>query len=398
MSTRCILPLSISILLSACASHPSRAPRPPSAIAPVAPFTLPAPTGTAGTVAEAAPVPTENVWDRLRGSFAMADCNADPSVVAWAQRYTQNSGHFEQNLRRALPRLVYVQQVAAQYHVPGEFALLPWVESHYQPVPARKHHPAGMWQIMPVTGRSMGLRIDRNYDARLDLPAATHAVMKLLQQYHEQFHDWRVADYAYNAGEFRLRQVTRKQGAPADEPVIPDMPVNRATREHLVKLLAIACVVREPERFQVSLPVLPDAERLVQAPVAYSMTIAQVARLAGMPVAALKQLNPAVANGRREAAAVPYLVLPATHADQLRAAMADLPDHGRKEAASTAAADDGPVSSPHRNRTHVVSAGENLWQIAREYSTSVARLEQLNQLSDEQAIQPGQVLQVDVLD
>lgn len=396
MSTRCILPLTISFVLSACAGLPSRAPRAPTTVIPLASSELPAPAATVGMTV---PIPTENVWDRLRSTFVMPDCNADPSVVEWAKRYTHNPEIFEQKLRRALPRLVYVQQVAAQYRVPGEFVLLPWVESHYQPIPARKHHPAGMWQIMPTTGRSMGLRIDHHYDGRLDIPAATHAVMKLLGQYHNRFHDWRVADYAFNAGEFRLRQLTRRQRAPADESVIPDMPVHRATREHLVKLLAIACVVREPERFQVSLPVLPDTERLVQAPVARSLTISRVAMLAGMPVAALRRLNPAFANDRRDTAAVSYLMLPATHADQLQAAMTALPVKAvGNNAASTATASKGTVSPQHQKNTHVVTAGESLWQIAREYSTSVARLEQLNHLPGELAIQPGQVLQLDVVD
>lgn len=396
MPTRCILPLSISFLLSACAGLPSPAPRILTAATPATLSELPAPVAT---VAITVPIPTENVWDRLRSSFVMPDCNADPAVVDWAKRYTHNPELFEQNLRRALPRLVYVQQVAAQYRVPGEFVLIPWVESHYRPIPARKDQPAGMWQIMPVTGRSMGLRIDHHYDARLDLPASTHAVMKLLEQYHHRFHDWRVVDYAYNAGEFRLRQLSQAQGAPADEPVIPDMPVHRATREHLVKLLAIACVVREPERFQVNLPVLPDTERLVQTPVANFMTMSRVAKLAGMLDAALRHLNPAFANDRRDTAAVAHPMLPARHADQLRAAMTASTDKvTRNNATSTAEASDQTVSSQHERRTHVVTAGENLWQIAREYSISVARLEQLNHLPGELAIQPGQVLQVGVVD
>ncbi len=329
----------------------------------------------------------------------MPDCNADPSILHWATRYTRNSKLFEKTLRQALPGLVYVQEVAAQHRVPGEFVLLPWVESNYRPVPAREHHAAGMWQIMPITARSMGLSIDHHYDARLDLAAATYAVMKLLEQYHDRFHDWRVADYAYNAGEFRLRRLIRKYGAPADEPVIPDLPVPTITREHLVKLLAMACVVREPERFQVNLPVLPDTGRLVQTPVTQPMKAARAAHLAGMSVTALKYLNPAFGGDLVGTSAAPYLMLPAGHADQFRAAMEGLSGGTTgEEVAPMAAASEEPARSRDRHRTHVVTAGESLWQIANEYSTSVSRLEELNQLPDGKPIQPGQVLQLDVVE
>ena len=99
--------------------------------------------------------PDSNVWERLRSSFAMADCDADPSVLLQARQYTRHPRQFEKRLLEVMPRLVYVQQVAAQYDVAGEFVLLPWVESHFQPVSGRRHRPAGMWQIMPVTADAM---------------------------------------------------------------------------------------------------------------------------------------------------------------------------------------------------------------------------------------------------
>jgi len=385
--SRRILPLAISLVLAACASVPPQTPHAP--IADAVPVTATPPQAVAADAA--VPVPATNVWDRLRDSFAMPDCNADPSVMAWAKRYTRNRPIFEETLRQAMPRLVLVQQIAEQYRVAGEFALLPWVESRYRPVRAHRHHAAGMWQIMPITARSMGLRVDRHYDGRLDMPAATHAVMKLLEQYHDRFHDWRVADYAYNTGEFRVRALIRQHGAPADEPVIPDLPVHRVTREHLTQLLAIACVIREPERFQVSLPTLPKEERLVQMPMTGSMTVSRAADLAGMPVAALRHLNPAFGG---DTIVAPYLMLPAGHADQLRTAMqsSGTTAGNHSEIAATNAQDEAEP------RTHVVSPGESLWQIAREYSTSVARLEQLNHLPGGDAIQPGQVLQVDAVD
>lgn len=385
MPRHLLLPLALSTALAACSSMPSQPARAPVAV--VAPAsTTPA---TAASVATMAPVPAVDLWDRLRGSFVMPDCNADPAVLAWAGRYTRSPARFEETLREAMPRLAYVQQVAEQYDVPGEFALLPWVESRYRPVQGRKHHAAGMWQIMPVTARSMGLRVDRHYDGRLDIPVAAHAVMKLLRQYHDRFHDWRVADYAYNAGEFKIRTLIRHHGMPADKPVIPDLPVRRVTREHLTQLLAIACVIREPARFQVSLPSLPESEHLVQTPVTHPVTVARAAEMAGMSESALRHLNAAFRGNKLDGRTVSHLMLPADRAGRFDRAMLDL------VATSTTAGDDEPS---RRRGTHVVSPGESLWQIAREYSTSVAHLQQLNDLAQGQAIQPGQVLKLGDID
>jgi membrane-bound lytic murein transglycosylase D len=344
---------------------------------------------------ESAPAQAGNVWDRLRSSFAMTDCDANPAVLGWAKRYTHNPKQFENRLRAVMPRLVYVQQVAAQYDVAGEFVLLPWVESHFQPVRARKRRPAGMWQIMPVTAGAMGLRVDADYDGRLDMPAAAHAVMKLLRQYHDQFHDWRVADYAYNAGEFSVRKIIRKHGLPPDQPVIPDWPVRRVTREHLTKLLAMACVVREPGRFNVSLPTLPAEQRLVQMALPGSMPVARAADRAGMSVDALKHLNAAFHSDMLDSKATSYLILPAVHARQFRDALPEQPYAvigGDRPAQAT---DETTTLSAGQTlyKTHTVTRGESLWQIARDYSMDVTQLQRLNHLHGH-TLKPGQVLQV----
>lgn len=392
---RVALPLTLSAMLAACAGVPLQRPQAP-------PVPVPAPTMAylppATVLTSAAPAPTEDLWDKLRGSFAMPDCNADPAVLDMAKRYTRDPKWFEEHLQSVLPRLVYVQQIAAQYDVAGEFVLLPWVESHYRPIPASKRHPAGMWQIMPATAGSMDLRVDRHYDARLDMPAATNAVMQLLERYHDQFHDWRVVDYAYNAGEFNVRKLVREHGHPADEPVIPSWRVRKTTREHLVKLLAIACVIREPERFQVSLPVLPDTEQLVQTSVGGSISIAKAAERAGMSASALKQLNPAFGGDTIDTSFAPYLMLPASHVKQFHTASREVSNEATTTSSTRIASLNSTPSAPaQQHRTHIVNRGESLWQIAREYSTNVTRLQQLNHLQDG-AIQPGEVLQLDDVD
>lgn len=401
-----LLPLALSALLTACAttppprSEPGPLPVPPASAA----IETPPPAVTAAPAPEAS-----DVWDRLRGSFAMADCDADPAVLSWARRYTRNPQRFEQEVRDALPKLTYVQQVAAEHDVAGEFVLLPWVESGFRPIPGRRDRPAGMWQIMPTTAAAMGLRVDRHYDGRLDVQASADAVMKLLSRYHEQFHDWRVTDYAYNAGEFRARKLVQQHGLPPATPVIPRWPVHDITREHLTKLLAMACVVREPDRFHVSLPTLTPSQHLVSVALPHSMPLARAADRAGMPLDQLKDLNAAFRNDVADTSIASYLMMPVSHAQQFRDALLNqaasasadrLPETTFATGIGATDATDASVAGAKsaqsvaaRARTHRVKSGESLWQLARHYSVSVSELQRWNHLHG-QAIKPGQLLKV----
>ena len=409
------LPLAVSVSIAACATAPGhhRAPRiaPPRA-------TVPVPQPIVQALAPVAPAPAaqlDDVWARLRSSFAMADCDADPAVLSWARRYTRSPAMFQRRIHDVMPRLVYVQQVAAEHDVAGEFVLLPWVESHFQSTRSHgTYRAAGMWQIVPRTARTMGLQVGPGYDGRYDVAAATESVMNLLERYHRQLHDWRLVDYAYNSGEFAVRRLVQTHGTPAAEPVIPRLPVSRTTRQHLTKLLAIACVVREPERFHVSLPSLAPGRRLETVQVTQPMPLAKAASRANMPLDKLKQLNAAFRNGHIGAHGPGYLMLPRSRAEQWRqagrldedAGLTASVDPPSSPLPALSSADDGlparsameentapPPPPPPRPRLHTVRRGENLWQIARRYAVSVSQLEHWNHLRG-RVLKPGQVLKV----
>jgi membrane-bound lytic murein transglycosylase D len=226
--------------------------------------------------------------------------------------------------------------------------------------------------------------------------------MKQLQRYHRRFNDWRLADYAFNAGEFAVRKLVKKHGAPAELPAIPELPVHRGTREHLSKLLAIACVVREPARFGVTLPTLPPERQLVKVPVDQSLSVTEAASHAGMSVDRFKHLNAAFRSDTIDTRAASYLILPAKHVRQFRTALVDETssatadaDHGQGTSLSTGSAGgSGPsataLASP---RHHTVRPGDSLWRIARHYSVSVDELQRWNHLRG-QSIKPGLVLKV----
>ncbi|MEO7050161.1 MAG: transglycosylase SLT domain-containing protein [Rhodanobacter sp.] len=336
----------------------------------------------------------------------MDDCDADPAIMSWAHRYTRNPAQFEDRLHEVLPRLAYVQQIAERYAVPGEFVLLPWVESQFSPVRGRRNRPAGMWQIMPITAGSMGLRVDASYDARLDVPASATAVMKLLNRYHEQYQDWRVVDYAYNAGEFSIKKLVQQKGMPPAHPVIPQWHVRRVTREHLAKLLGMACVVREPARFHVTLPTMAAGLHLVQVDMPHSMNFGKAADHAGMSVDALKALNGAFSRDLIDTDASSYLLLPVGHVQQfLDATIENAPSDAASNASlvsrSRPSGSDVPPNADktdakrgtEENVRHRVKKGESLWQIAHHYSVTIEQLRRWNHLQGH-ALKPGQILRV----
>lgn len=363
------------------------------------------PTGTAAT-----PEPTASgdVWGNLRNSFAMDDCDADPAIMSAANAFTRNPQRFESQLSDVLPHLAYVQQIAAKHQVAGEFVLLPWVESHYQPVPGHKGNPAGMWQIMPVTAQALGMRVDKRYDGRLDVPQATDKVMALLRRYYDDLGDWRMVDYAYNAGEFSVRNMTGKYGMPAADPAIPRMPVKRVTREHLIKLLAMACVVREPERFHVTLPQLPSEQRLVKVDVDHAMPVTQAASHAGMSVSDFKFLNSGFRSNTVDPNVASYLLLPSKKAEQFRqsslqadssitdtnnASLASISDAGSSADDQDSTSDQSKPGKHAKATTYKIKSGDTLSTIARRYSVTTKQLQRWNGLQGAK-LKPGQTIKV----
>ncbi|WP_448097147.1 transglycosylase SLT domain-containing protein [Luteibacter yeojuensis] len=414
--SRRLLPTLIPLLLTACAgSIPRPLPQSQSAVtaAPVAPVedVTPAPRMLR-------PAPAADFWSDMRDSFAMPGCEADPQVMAWARTYTKQPNRFEQQVNEVLPLIVYAHKSAMKHSVAGEFALLPWVESQYRHVPGQKNRPAGMWQIMPQTARTLGLRVEKNYDERLDITKSTESVMNMMRRYYDDLGDWRLVDVAYNAGEFGLKKTLDKHGGPSDDDGLPDVPMKAGTKEHLVKLMAIACIVRDPERFNVSLPRQDRQDALQVVQVSSPQSLAQAAKQSGLSMNDLRDFNPAYRTSKGTISS--SLLLPKSAADQYKLGpvdpVADVADPVADDAGAGA-----PVKSAKHGKTakagkntgtvaksgkskavkvdepqvviHKVNNGESLWTIARRHQVSVEQLMKWNDLQS-QAVKPGQVLKL----
>ncbi|HEX7340410.1 MAG TPA: transglycosylase SLT domain-containing protein [Rhodanobacteraceae bacterium] len=375
MNRRCLGLVGIlaAIMLAGCSTPATRPDIPPPAPVGTPSPATPASIATPPAPVQPAPQPAPDSWDKLRASFAMDDCGA-PAAVAWAERETRHTQGFEAHLKASLPVLDYIQGVAAKNHVPGEFVLLPWIESHFRNVPPRRHRAAGMWQIMPATARSSGLSMNRAYDARLDNIAATEMVMRMLNGYYQRWHDWRLVDMAYNAGPYAVQKAVARKGPPAARPVIPKLPLGNTTRHHLTKLMAIACVIRQPERFHVTLPKLDPAQRLQVVKLPVPTRLHQVARLAGLPTRTVRHLNAGYRLASVSANTPMQVLLPVDSAQSLREAIAA-----------------GQMHANDKPGIYIVNRGDSLWSIAERFNVKIDELQRWNDL-DGSTVHPGQEL------
>lgn len=195
------------------------------------------------------------VFDTLAARLSQPVCQEGPATRNWQRRYAGHPDTFARQLEARLPLLAYVSQRVEEAGLPGEFALIPLVESGYNPSAIGPGGPAGLWQMIAGTARHYGVRIDAGYDGRFSPVDSTRAAVKLLSALQSKFGDWRTAAMAYNAGEYRLLRALRNaSNANPSGTYTPPAGLPRTTIEYIVKLHALACLLAEPDRHGLALP------------------------------------------------------------------------------------------------------------------------------------------------
>ncbi|MCU0868655.1 MAG: transglycosylase SLT domain-containing protein [Burkholderiales bacterium] len=233
-----------------------------------------------------------SLWDRIRAGFAMNEVDS-PLVqrhVAW---YLNRPGYVQRMVERSRRYLHFVVGELEKRDMPLEIALLPMIESAYNPSAYSPAHAAGMWQFIPTTGKRYGLEQNWWYDGRRDVMAATRAALDYLQKLHGDFGDWQLALAAYNWGEGAVaRAIERNQraGLPTDYASLR-MPVE--TRNYLPKLQAVKELVAEPDRYGLVLEEVPNQPYFTRVALPAHMDQKRAAQLANLPLDEFRSLNPA---------------------------------------------------------------------------------------------------------
>lgn len=333
-----------------------------------------------------------SVLARLSARLDPAACDAGPDALAWQKKYAHNPRAFADHITQIMPLLDFVLSEVERQDLPGEFALIPIIESWYRPDAIGLGGPAGMWQMIASTARNHGVTIRTGYDGRLSPVESTHAALSYLETLQGMFGNWQATVMAYNAGEYRLINSFRRDGN-RDVSAAKRLPrgLSPITYNYVHKLQALSCLLGGRGRENLPMPVHARIDRLT--PVLVGEDIDSIKRLAtgsGLDDDRLRRLNPGHKHGRFAAGAPRLILMPAS----MQAAIPPLPPGSElaQPMLETPALEPAAEPASDARKTHRVGSGETLWSIAKRYGLSIDALRQLNRLGSRAILRPGQQL------
>jgi len=325
-----------ALLLAGCATGPTAEPTEPAPVVatPVAlPETPPpAPPAAADNAAAATDAPVasppprgrherrydttrNDLWQRVRDGFGMDELDNE-LVRKWEQWYARDPAYVQRMTARGGRYLFHIVEEVQRRGLPAELALLPFIESAFNPQAMSRAAASGMWQFMPATGQDFELRQNLFRDDRRDVLASTRAALDYLQRLHGLFGDWQLALAAYNWGQGNVARAierNRRAGLPTHYEALR-MP--QETREYVPKLQAVKNIVLRPDGFGLQLQPLEDHPYFLSVPIERDIDVGLAAELAGLGLDEFQQLNPQMNKPVILAAGTPQVLLPYDNANR----------------------------------------------------------------------------------
>ena len=314
--------------------------------------------------AEIALIEENNAWLRLQRGMKMNPV-MNKRIQVQLEWYLSHREYLSRVMKRAAPILPFILDVLEQKNLPSEIALLPVVESAYQTFAYSHGRASGMWQIIPSTGRHLGLKQNWWYDGRRDIVESTRAATHYLQTLAQQFNgDWELALASYNAGPGKIRSAIRynkKKGRKTDFWHLTR--IRPETRDYVPKLLALKELFAHPQKYQLDLLYIEDEHSYQVVELDSQIDLALAAELAGVSTEQMYQMNPAFNRWATAPNGPHRLLVPADKVESFKQKLAKLPRSKRINW----------VRYKIRN-------GDTLSQIARKYRTSTALIKSVNKI------------------
>ncbi len=310
-----------------------------------------------------------DIWHRIRNGMRMPEVD-NARIANQRRNFLKRDDYLLRVGERAAPFMYLVVEEIERRGMPTELALLPMVESAYDPSAYSHAHASGLWQFIPETGKRYGLRQDYWYDGRRDVVASTNAALDYLQTLHQMFDgDWFCALAAYNAGEGRVSRAIKANLA-ANKPIdYWSLNLPEETRNYVPRLLALAQIVRNNDSYNVEVPYIADEPLLAMVDTRGQIDLALAARIAGVSLEELTKYNPALNRWATAPDGPHSLLLPLAAVSQFERTILQLKPDERLSWTR-----------------HEVGRGETVATIAQRYQTDPQLINNLNKLQDKKLV------------
>lgn len=318
----------------------------------------------------------KDLWQLTRDHMGLDISHLDNQrVQAQINWYAKHDRYLDRMTARASRYYYYILHQVIDRGMPAEIALLPAIESSYDPFAKSPARAAGPWQFIPSTGDHFGLKRNWWYDGRRDLVASTDAALSYLQYLHDYFdNDWLLALAAYNAGEGTVGRAIKKNRAAGKPTDFWNLPLPRETRAYVPKLIAIAEVFRNPEAYGLSLAPLANEPYFTAIDTGGQIDLARVAELSQVELDEIYKLNPGFNRWATDPEGPHQLLIPVAQAQRFRNALAALDPEERISWAR-----------------YEIKPGDTLSGVARKFNTTLASIRNTNKI-DGSLIRVGQSL------
>ena len=319
-----------------------------------------------------------DVWQRIRTQQTF-DIPQNNRVLLQRNWYVKHASYLTRVAKRAEPFLYYIVEELEKNNVPVELALLPIVESAFDPFAYSHGRASGMWQFVPATGIRFGMKQNWWYDGRRDVVASTSGAIKYMQYLHKFFDgDWLLALAAYNSGEGRVQRAVRKNKRLGKNTDFWSLDLPKETRAYVPKLLALADIIKRPAQFDLTLYEIANKEVITQVNIISQLDLAKAATLAGLSLAELQRLNPGFNRWSTAPDGPHRLLLPKHKVEHFETGLAKLKKEDRLAW-----------------QRYKIKSGDNLGYIAKKFHTSIELIRKVNSINDNQ-IRAGKYLLIPV--
>lgn len=308
--------------------------------------------------------PTTDLWQRIISAYGLNNEITNPRIQAQLNWYKKHQGYMDRIAKRGERYMYYIAEQIDVRNIPGELALLPIVESAFDPFAYSHGRASGVWQFIPSTGRDFGLTQDWWYDGRRDIQASTQAALTYLEALQREFKgDWLLALASYNTGAGNVRKAIRKNKRKGKATDFWSLDLPRETRAYVPKLIALAQLIKNPEKHGLKLSPLKNQPYFATVDTGGQIDLSQLAFIAETELEEIYKLNPGFNRWATHPNNRHQVLIPVDKVDVFTKNLASLPEGERL-----------------KWQRYQVKRGDSLITIAKKFHTTPAALRDANNL------------------